>query len=76
MDNIKLTLTQWLLVVVSAACGVLVLLFKLQGSKLHKARIDLLNEQIKRTNEKQENHISSLKKKFKKSLKEYKDASK
>jgi hypothetical protein len=44
--NIKLSLTQWLLLLLATTVGGLVAALKLQGSQLHKTQVQLLSARV------------------------------
>ncbi len=48
-NNIKLSLTQWLLLLLATTVGALVAALRLQGSQLHKAQVDLLESRVDNT---------------------------
>ncbi len=45
-QNIKLTVTQWTIASLAVLVGGLVVALKLQGGELHRARLQLLSQQI------------------------------
>lgn len=44
--SIRLTLTQWVLISMATMIGGLVLALRLQGSRLHKAQVELLGQHL------------------------------
>lgn len=46
LDTVTLSITQWCVVCLTLALGVLVVMFKQQGTKLHSVQIDLLSKQL------------------------------
>jgi hypothetical protein len=46
LSNLKLTLSQWLLLCLSTAVGLLVVALDLKGTQLHKAQVNLLQAQF------------------------------
>ena len=51
LDKIKLSITQWLLLSSGAAIGVLVIMLKLQGNKVHQLQVKLLESSFKTSDE-------------------------
>ena len=71
LSSLKLTLEQWLLLLSAATIGVLVVMMRLQGSRLHKAQLDALNAQILLADASEETKIAALKQKLAASLEVY-----
>lgn len=46
LGNLKLSLTQWLGALAAGAIGLLVLALKIQGSRLHRAQVQLLEVKL------------------------------
>jgi len=74
LSNIRLNLTQYLLATSSAAIGVLLVLLRLKGSKLHETQLRLLEVEYEAVNYKNEEKAKSAKERYRKALKEYNDA--
>jgi len=49
LSNIKLSLSQWLLLLLATCVGGLVTALQLQGSQLHKVQVELLSSRVKQT---------------------------
>jgi len=49
LSNIKLSLSQWLLLLLATCVGGLVAALQLQGSQLHKVQVELLSSRVKQT---------------------------
>jgi hypothetical protein len=49
LSDLKLSLSQWLLLLLATCVGGLVVALKLQGSQLHKAQVELLSSRVKQT---------------------------
>lgn len=71
LSKIKMTLGQWLGLLAASIIGVLVLALKLQGSRLHKAKIDLLREQVHGNMEKNAAATEAARKRYQEALDEY-----
>lgn len=66
----------WVIGILSAVVGILIVAFKMQGQKLHFAQVQLLAARIAAVNEKDQNKVLEANKKFAVAYKEYLDASK
>lgn len=64
LQNLKLSLTQWLWLTTAAAIGLLVTALKIQGSRLHKAQIDSLMSGINSRNVAEDSNIEKLRDKM------------
>jgi hypothetical protein len=73
-NNLRLSLTQWLLLSVSAVCGLLVLALRIQGSRLHKAQIDSLMAGIRYRNVAEDGNIDILRDRLEQEIQEYEAA--
>ena len=71
LKNLKLSITQWLGVTAAAVIGFLVLALKLQGSKLHKAKVDLLKERLDRKIDEKTKKVRAARKKFQDAMDDY-----
>ena len=71
LSNLHLTLVQWLLVSLATAFGVLVVMFKLQGSKLHLAQVQLLTLDFKAQNMKDRGVVSRARTRYTKAMNSY-----
>lgn len=73
LKNLQLTLTQWLMLSMAVVIGVLVVVLRLQGSRLHKAQVDLLRAHYGTQVGKQDEVTAASKKRFDKALGAYKE---
>jgi hypothetical protein len=64
LENIRLSLTQWLWLSTAAVIGFLVAALRIQGSRLHKAQIDALKAAIKYRNVASDTNIEQLRDKM------------
>lgn len=74
LSNLHLSLAGYAIALLSAATGALIIAFKLQGSSLHKAKVELLLSKWSLTNTQDEKAVEEAKSAFQKALKEYDDA--
>lgn len=72
--NLRLTLAQWALVCLTAACGLLVAALKLQGTRLHKAQIEAISARIDLTNGRHEDKIKRLQDTFEREVNKYEES--
>lgn len=72
--NLRLSLSQWLIITLGVLCGVLVTALKLQGSRLHKAQIEALSAKIDLTNGREEDKIKALQDKFDREVYSYENS--
>jgi len=64
-------LKEYLSVITIALVGALIVALRIQGSRLHKAKLDLLKEQLARETEKQDGNVAEARRKFRAALAEY-----
>jgi len=74
LSNIKLTAIQWVLLTLTAIIGILVIALGIQGGRLHKAKVKLIEKDLDIATLKDDENIASKKKKLKKAKKELKEA--
>lgn len=74
LNSIKLTATEWLVVMLSVGISGLLVAFRLQGSKLHKTQIDLLQSQVNQTEEEDTQKEAKARSKFERAYKHYKNS--
>lgn len=74
LSNLRLSLTQWLLLLLASTCGALVFLLRLQGSRLHQAQIDALEAGIKYRNVAEDENIEKLRTKMEEEIQSYENA--
>lgn len=74
VNNLRLSLVQWLLLSVSATAGLLVLALRIQGSRLHKAQIDALAAGIKYRNVAEDANIDRLRDQLEQQIQDYENA--
>lgn len=65
MKKIRLTLTQWMVATLVAVVGMLAVAFKLQGNKLEKAKLKLMEKDLELAIQKDDENIKEKKKKLK-----------
>lgn len=61
LGQVKLSIQQYTLIILSGAVGILVLMLKLQGSKIHSLQIQLLTQQFKTIDDSDDAAIASAK---------------
>jgi hypothetical protein len=71
ITNIKLTVTQWVMVCMATVIAVLVTICKIQGSSLHKAQVDLLRATFGAAMTKQDAIVDAARKSYLDALAEY-----
>lgn len=71
LDKLQLSFMQWVLLTGAAVIGGLVYALRLQGSRLHRAQVDLLHERVNNTNEKDQESVKAARDRFNKSLSDY-----
>lgn len=74
LSGLKLSATEWLLVGSATIIAGLVAALKLQGSRLHKAQVDLLSQKFQVTNDKLSKQSSDAHEAYQKALGSYLDA--
>lgn len=71
LNNLKLTLTQWLLVSGAALVGSLVVALKLQGSRMHGLQVQLLQANFKAQDKTDDDAVLTARKSYAQALQEY-----
>lgn len=74
LQAVKLSLTQWLLVMAAAAIGVLILKLKLQGGQLHAAQVKLLEAQTDEKLHATDDAVAAARTKFEAAKKAFEEA--
>jgi hypothetical protein len=74
LSKIKLTVTQWVIVVLASVVGVLVIALGIQGGKLHRAKVKLIEKDLDIATIKDDENIADKKKKLRKAKKELKES--
>lgn len=74
LSSVKLTITQWFGVVAAATIGALVLALRLQGSRLHKAQVQLLSLTFTAAMGQQDARVESARKAYHDALGSYEDS--
>jgi hypothetical protein len=64
LSKIRLTVVQWLVVMLAAVTGVLALAFKLQGDKLKEVKLKLMEKDLDLAIKKDSDNIKEKKKKL------------
>lgn len=73
LSNLKLTLTQYILLTEAAIIGLLVLVLRAKGSELHKAQLDALEANYLVLKDAQDTKTSAAQKAYFNALKEYQE---
>lgn len=76
LSTIKLTVTQWLLIMMAGTIGVLVVALRLQGSKLHKAQVTILTTNLNNSIKQSEAKTAEASHRFDKAYQAYRFAKK
>jgi hypothetical protein len=76
LKTIKLSVEQYIIVTLVAGVGLLVLALRLQGSRLHKAKVSLLKERVNRSIELNDANVKIKRQLYKKAKEEYTKCSK
>lgn len=71
-NSISLTLTQWVILTMAAVISGLVFALRLQGSKLHKAQVELLEQHIRTVDAKDDEAVNVARKRFLKAYNKFK----
>lgn len=74
ISNLHLTLTEWAIAALAAVVGAFVVAFKVQGSRLHAAQVQLLLMRYSVTNGRDSDRINAAKAVMNKAIKAYEDA--
>jgi hypothetical protein len=72
--SIKLTLSQWLLALLTALVGLLLIALRIQGGKLHRAQVMLLAARLNANTDKADQLVMSAKNAYVQALQEYNKA--
>jgi len=70
MNNIKLTLTQWAILALVVIIGILIVALKLQGSRLHLLKLQLMQKDLDISIKKDDNSVKEKKKALKEAKKD------
>lgn len=71
LTNLKLSLTQWISVTAAATIGFLVVALKIQGGRLHKAQVDLLEANMRSQDKEDDDAVQAARMKFAEALREF-----
>lgn len=74
LDNTRVSITQGLLAFAAVIIGVLVVAFKVQGGRLHKAQVEALAAAIEASQNEEAARLSPLQTTFRRALEAYKKA--
>ena len=74
LSNIKLTVTQAIILALSAIVGILVVILGIQGGRLHKAKVKLIEKELDIATLKDDKNIKDKKKKLRQAKKELKES--
>lgn len=74
LDSVQLNLTEWFIVGLAATVAGLVAALKLQGSRLHKAQLELLDHRFAVTDERTQTAADNAKLAYMKARNDYKNA--
>lgn len=72
--SLKLSISQWTMATGAAAIGLLVVMLRIQGSRLHRAQIDALAASVAYANGQEDAKLVVLKAKLEQSIQEYERA--
>lgn len=72
LDGLRLSLSQWLLVLCAAIIGGLAIKLRLQGQALHRARVALLSQSINMAQTSEDENLLFLKDTLNRAIVEYK----
>lgn len=73
-SNLKLTLTQWLLLALAAIAAGLVIALKVQGTELHKLQVQLLEAHLAASLQKPQADVDAARARFQDALNHYVEA--
>lgn len=76
LSNLRLSLAQWALLTLGSLCGALVVVLRLQGSLLHKARIEALASGLKYRNVARDEKVDKLRDKLEQEIFSYEQSKK
>lgn len=71
LNHISLTLTQWILLSMAGVIGALTVALRLQGSALHKAQVQLLEEHLDVVTSTDDKAVASSRANFQQAYKAY-----
>jgi hypothetical protein len=71
IKNLSLSVTQWIMLILAGGIGVLLLMLGLQGSKLHRMQIQLLQVHLDAGDEKATNAVKAAKDRFNQAYQSY-----
>lgn len=71
LSNLKLTVTQWALLCATVVIGGLVTALSLQGTRLHKTQVNLLQAQFGNTMQQQDARVDAARAAFEAAVNEY-----
>lgn len=74
INKLQLSLVQWVMLSLAALVGMLVVALKLQGSALHKAQVQLLEQHIKTIDSSDDQSVKTARDAFSKALYTYHSA--
>lgn len=74
LSNLRLSLTNWILVSLSTVIGILVFMLRRQGRELHKAKVDLLKTRHEVVRQKKSAKTKAALAAYVKARKAYEDA--
>lgn len=74
LGNLKLTLTQWLLLGLALLVAGLVAVLKVQGSELHSMQVQLLEAHVAATLQKPQADVDAARSRYKATLAQYHNA--
>lgn len=74
LSNIKLTVSQYVILSLIAIVGILVVALRIKGSQLHELKLKLMEKELDIAMAKDDANVKDKKKKLKKAKKELKEA--
>jgi len=74
LDNVRLNITQWLLLTAAVTIGGLVTLLSIKGNQLHRARVELISQAISLQQTQEEAKLEDMRKALIGALEDYHNA--
>jgi hypothetical protein len=74
LSNLKLTITQWALMLLTLVVAALVVALRLQGTRLHATQVNLLKAQFGNAMSLQDAKVDAARTAFENAIQEYEDA--
>jgi hypothetical protein len=74
LDKLQLTFTQWAMLAMAVTIGALVGLLRLQGSRLHRLQVQVLEEHVRTISSQDDTAVQEARSRFNKALQDYRSA--